>query len=282
MSIEIEGLSRCTEADDNILNLNSKEPLTVLVHGCKGSAAKFSALAEVFALHGQQVVCFVYNDRDSLKKSSSYLIHSLNRLFNHMPENRITLIGHSQGGLIARKALIKERADALHINDRASIRLVTISSPFAGIRAAKHCGSNMLRSLTLGLIVPICKLISGGKWFEITSASEYILKPGTFIDSVSSYLKIVTDERNSCRQYAPDGNCLKEDFVFSTEEQYHPLIDEDKMTDPHEVVAGHAEIVGDEQIKPQKLISIFQVKGIMPQTPPERKEELALLLNQLF
>ncbi|NNK84759.1 MAG: alpha/beta hydrolase [Desulfobacterales bacterium] len=282
MSIEIEGLCRCTGADDNVLNLNSEEPLTVLVHGCKGSAAKFRALAEVFAFHGQQTVCFSYNDRDSLMKSSSDLIQSLNRLFNHMPENRITLIGHSQGGMIARKALIKKRADELHINDRAAIRLVTVSSPFAGINAAKHCGSKMGRKLTLGLLVPICKLISGGKWFEITSASEFIQKPGTLIDPVSSYLKIDTDERNSCRKYSPDGSCLKEDFVFSTEEQYHSLIDEDKMTDSYEIVAGHAEIVGDEQIKPQKLISIFQVKGIMPQTPPERKEELALLLNQLF
>jgi hypothetical protein len=282
ISIEIEGLSSCTEVDDNILNLNSKEPLTILVHGCKGSAARFRALAEVFSLHGQQTVCFSYNDRDSLMKSSSELIQSLNRLFNHMLENRITLIGHSQGGMIARKALIKQRADGLHIIDRMNIRLVTISSPFAGIKAAEHCASKMGRKLTLGLLVPICKLISGDKWFEITSASEFIQQPGTLIDPVSNYLKIVTDERNSCRKYAPDGNCLKDDFVFSTEEQYHPLIDEEKMTDSYEVVAGHAEIVGDEQIKPQKLISIFQIKGIMPQTPPERKEDLALLLKQLF
>lgn len=282
ISVEIKGLSYCTETDDKILNLNSREALFVLVHGCKGSVAKFRALADVFAFHGQQAICFTYDDRDSLMKSSSDLIQSLNTLLKYMPKNHITLIGHSQGGLIARKALIKERADVLQGKDLGDIQLITISSPFAGIKAAKHCGSKMHRNLTLGLSIPICKLISGEKWFEITSASDFIQKPGSFIHSVSRHLKIITDERDSCRQYAANGGCLKEDFVFSLEEQCHPLIDADKMMISYEIIAGHAEIVGDEQIQPQKLINLFQAQGIMPQTPLERKEELALLLDQLF
>lgn len=281
ISIEIKGLTRCVKTDDHILKLNSKEPLTVLVHGCEGSAANFRALAEVFAFHGQQTVCFYYDDRDSLMKSSSDLIHALSILFDYMSEPDITLIGHSQGGLIARKALIEERSDALILNKHSALRLITISSPFAGIKAAESCGSKH-RNLTLGLAIPICKLISGDKWFEITSASDFIQEPGTLLKGVGSYLKIVTDERNSCRQYSLDGHCAEDDFVFSTDEQYHPLIDKDAIVEHLEIVAGHTEIVGDDEIKPRKLIRIFQRNGIMAQTPLEREKKLALLLDQLF
>ena len=66
LELNIPGLSSCTTSPDKTLELNTDAPVTVIVHGCYGSAARFRALAQVFSFHGQQAVCFNYNDRDSL------------------------------------------------------------------------------------------------------------------------------------------------------------------------------------------------------------------------
>jgi hypothetical protein len=280
-SANISGLSPCTNSTDTTLHLNSDEPVNVIVHGCFGSAALFRSLAQVFAFHGQQTLCFNYNDRDSLKQSSSELIKALDILLSKMNNRKLTVIGHSQGGLISRKALIKERADHLLVAD-ASLQLVTISAPYAGIAAADHCGSTTMRWLTLGLIIPICKIISGDKWYEITHPSPFIQQPGTMLEQVSNHLKIVTNETGSCRKYDKTGTCVEDDFVFSTKEQYFTKVDSQSIVDNVEVSAGHAEIVGDYQLPPKKLIKILQQKGIMRSTRPDQKEELSRLLLELY
>jgi hypothetical protein len=279
--INIPGLSPCTTNLDNTVRLNDQQPVTVIVHGCFGSAAQFRALAQVFAFHGQQTVCFNYNDRDSLMQSSTEFINAIKTLNKNMRNHDFTVIGHSQGGLIARKALIKQREDNL-IDETMSLRLVTISSPYAGISAADHCASTTMRVISFGLIIPICKIISGDKWFEITHASDFIREPGDLLDQVGNYLKIVTDERGTCREYDPNGLCLTDDFVFSTDEQYQQQVDTSSRVENVEVAAGHAEIVGNVRVQPLKLISVLQKKGIMRDTPPSERDKLATLLKQLY
>jgi len=84
-----------------------------------------------------------------------------------MDNKRVTVVGHSQGALIARKALVAERPDPIG-NDDLKLRLVTVSGPFAGIAAANQCGNPLARVLTLGLLGPLCKIVTGDKWSEIT------------------------------------------------------------------------------------------------------------------
>jgi len=276
----IEGLSPCTTSTDATLRLNSKEPTTVIVHGCKSSAARFRSLAQVFAFHGQQTFCFNYDDRDSLMESSARLIDALHSLSKAVRNQEITVIGHSQGGLVSRKALVGER-DEIFSADHTSVRLVTVSTPYAGISAANHCASTTVRFLTLGLAVPICKLISGDKWYEITQPSTFIQRPGKLLDQVSSHLKIVTDETNSCRRYEKD-ICVEDDYVFSLNEQYFEPIDKAENVNNIEIQAGHAEIVGDYNVKPEKLIKLLQGLGIMRPTLPEQEKRLLSLLTQLY
>jgi len=280
-SASIAGLSPCTNSADTTVHLNSDKPVIIIAHGCFGSAALFRSLAQVFAFHGQQTVCFNYNDRDSLTQSSAELITALTALSTRMNNKQVTVIGHSQGGLIARRALIKERDDRLQVKD-AQLSLVTVSSPYAGIAAADHCGSKTLRWLSLGLVVPICHIISGDKWYEITQPSPFTQQPGDMLDQVSSHLKIVTDERGTCRKYDANGTCVKDDFVFSVEEQYFEKVDKSKIVDNIEIAAGHVEIVGNYRVTPDKLIKILQDKGIMNNTPPERKMQLSFLLEQIY
>jgi pimeloyl-ACP methyl ester carboxylesterase len=279
-SLNIPGLGPCTDSPDRTLHLNANQPVTVLVHGCFASAGRFRSLAQVFAFHGQQSACFSYDDRDSLTHSATQLVNALDVLAGQMHHRQMTVIGHSQGGLIARNALTAERQRPLAAD--IDLRLVTISSPYAGIAAADHCGSSVARVVSLGLVVPICMLVSGDKWYEITAASSFIREPGHLIGQVDDFIKIVTDERDSCRRYDGEGRCLEDDYVFSTEEQYFPAVDNSPQVVPVAVRAGHAEIVGNGGDTPDKLITILQHQRVMRATTSAEAPALESLLNTLY
>jgi hypothetical protein len=280
ITLNIPGLGPCTDNPDRSLHLNSKQPITLLVHGCFGSSGRFRSLAQVLAFHGQQTACFTYNDRDSMMLSSGQLISVLDQLAQQIDNKHVTVIGHSQGALISRKSLVSNRPDPLRNGD-LQLRLVTVSGPFAGIASANQCGNPVMRALTLGLIGPMCKIITGDKWSEITYTSEFILQPGQLHKQVREYLKVVTDERGTCRK-SENGICIETDYVFSLEEQRSAVIDRDPIASIVEVRAGHVEIVGDEHVTPVKLIAILQQNGILNPTEPQRKADLNLLLTKLY
>lgn len=283
ISLTIPGLGPCTDSADRTLHLNSQQPVTVLVHGCFASTGRFRALAEVMAFHGQQTACFTYNDRDSLMVSSAQLATSLDTLAGQMANKQITVVGHSQGALITRKALVAERPDHMR-NKEVKLKLVTISGPFSGIVSAEQCGSPtpLMSVLTLGLVKPLCKLVSGDKWYEITSASDFIRQPGELLAQVQTHLKIVTDERGTCRRYNDAGICKENDFVFSLPEQFYAAVDDATIVKNVEVKAGHVEIVGDQRVAPLKLIAILQQNGILNQTEAKRSAAFSQLLARLY
>ena len=280
ITLKIPGLGPCTDNPDRALHLNSQEPVTVLVHGCYGSSGLFRGFAQVLAFHGHQTVCFTYNYRDSLMKSSSDLITALNQLAQSTNNKQITVIGHSQGGMITRKAMVTDRPDTLE-NSGIQARLVTISAPFAGIAAANACANQVTRKISLGLVGLLCKALAGDKWSEIVHNSVFVREPGSLNASVQNYLKIDTDERGSCRRFE-DNRCVESDYIFSLEEQIYPPIDDDPLADVVKVKAGHVEIVGDKRIAPVKLIALLQQSGIMNATEPHRVGALNLLLAKVY
>lgn len=279
VSMTIPGLGPCTDSPDRTLKLASGQPLTVLVHGCFSSAGRFRGLAQVLAFHGQQSACFTYNDRDSLTKSTDQLKVALAQLGQKVPAAKVAVIGHSQGALIARKAMVAERPGA-GASD-AQLRLVTVSGPFAGIAAAKSCGNPVLHALSLGLVGPICQLVTGSKWSEITYSSPFITAPGELGSHVQDYIKVVTDERGTCRRIN-NGSCAESDAIFSVAEQRNPVVDRDPRVKIIEVKAGHVEIVGDTRVAPAKLIAILQQNNIIRPTEPARAEQFGQLLGALY
>ena len=281
LHLNIPGLRPCTNSKDNTIHLSSRHPVTILAHGCLDSTARFRALANVFAFHGQQAVCFTYNDRDSLMKSSRELISAIDIVSQHVKAGGITVIGHSMGGLISRKALIADRQTIVKSPD-VNLRLVTISAPFAGISDARLCGSPTALILSLGTLIPICKFISGDKWHEITYASDFIRDPGKLLDKVERHVKIVTDEKGTCRKYNDQGFCTEDDYVFSNAEQYYLPVDREPVVTNIEVKSGHVEIVGDMNTAPLKLIQVLQKEGVMKMTEAGREEELKALLTKLY
>ncbi len=281
MTVSISNLSTCTDANENAIEIDSSSPLTVLVHGCDGSAGRFRSLAQLYAFHGQQAICFSYDDRDSLVDSAEKLATAISELADATNNQSISIIGHSMGGLVARKA-VEEDYNKQQLLGNKNLELVTVSAPLSGIQAANHCGMKPLHWLTAGLVPGICWLITGDNWNEITSSSNFIQHPEPLLPSVQRYLKIVTNEENTCRREGPDGSCIESDYVFNLSEQYHPKIDNYSNVTGVQVDAGHVEIVGNERVVPRKLLSILQEYGMLSYTPPERREALERLLAHLY
>lgn len=279
--VSVVGLRPCNDGAERALTIDPRQAVNILVHGCNGSTGKFQALAEVLAFHGQQSACFDYDDRDSLMTSSGQLANAVDALAQHLEAPQITVIGHSMGGLVARKALIETHPNPVR-NTHVDLRLVTVSAPFSGIAAAKMCAVPALRVATLGLNDLVCWLISGENWFEITAASDFIRDPGHLSLQVRSHLKVVTDERGTCRRRLDDGRCVEDDYIFSLDEQRYPPVTLAPRTTDVEVPAGHVEIVGESGVTPHKLINVLQREGIVRPTPPERQSAFQALLTQLY
>jgi hypothetical protein len=136
--------------------------------------------------------------------------------------------------------------------------------------------------LTLGVTVGVCHAITGDKWTEIYPGSDWVEQPGLLGDQVDSFVKIVTDERNTCRRRADDGRCLEDDFVFSVAEQRHAKIESDPRTIHDEVKAGHVEIVGKPGVTPAKLLAVLRDRGVLEPTPPGERGRIDRLLARLY
>jgi pimeloyl-ACP methyl ester carboxylesterase len=276
----VAGLSRCDGAAAAALRLDPDKPLVLIVHGCNASQGRFRSLAAVFEAHGQQTVCFNYDDRRRMDDVAGELAGAIRGLGPHMHGRELTVLGHSQGGLIARRALIDAKRDGS--DDRFDVRLVTVSSPFAGIDASSHCAMTALHVATLGVSAGLCAAIAGPKWREIPPRSEFMARPGSLAADVGEYVKVVTDERGTCRRPDGRGGCAEDDFVFTVPEQYNDRVDADARVRNVEVRAGHVEIVGDRDVPPRKLIEILQANRVLAATPPEKVAAIEALLVALF
>ena len=281
VTVSISNLSTCTDSDEKSIQVDSKSPITILVHGCNGSAGRFRSLAQLYAFHGQQAICYSYDDRESLISSAQKLATAVSELADVTNNQNISIIGHSMGGLIARKAVEEDYKKSNKLIDK-NLELITISAPLSGIEAANQCGIKSSHWLSLWAVPGICWLITGDSWYEITSSSNFILNPEPLLPSVQGYLKIVTNEKNTCRREGSDGSCIESDYVFNLSEQYHPKIDSYTNITGVQVDAGHVEIVGNKRVVPRKLLSILQEYGMLSYTSPDRREALEILFAELY
>jgi hypothetical protein len=147
---------------------------------------------------------------------------------------------------------------------------------------ARPCGEASLQWLSLGIVPAMCWAITGDNWYEITAPSEFIRKPAPLLPSVERYVKVVTDERDTCRRRTAAGTCAESDFIFTLPEQYHPVIDTYPQLTNIQVGAGHVEIVGYKDVAPRKLLAILQEQGVIAPTPPARRAALERLLAELY
>jgi pimeloyl-ACP methyl ester carboxylesterase len=281
ITVQLPQLGPCTDAPDHTFSLDSSRPVTVLVHGCNGSAGRFRSLAQLYAFHGQQAICFTYDDRASLLRSSAQLTAAVGALAGRMRKRDITVIGHSMGGLVARKAMEGEHRTDWE-RDGVSVNLVTVSAPLSGIAAANPCGYRSLHWASLGTVPLICWAVTGDNWYEITASSDFIRRPGPLVASVRRYVKVVTDERDACRRRDSAGACLESDYIFSLAEQYQPIIDGYPLLAKVQVAAGHVAIVGYKGVAPRQLVSILQQQGLLAATAAGREGAFERLMAELY
>jgi pimeloyl-ACP methyl ester carboxylesterase len=275
-------LASCT-APVTAKSIDPAVPTVVLVHGCNASQGRFRALSELFELHGQQTLCFRYDDRRRLGDVARELNGALTSLAARLERSELTVLGHSQGGLVARAAVALADEHPLHTRSGPlELSLVTISTPFNGIEAAADCGAKWLHVVTLGGTLAVCRAIAGAKWRDIHPHAQMVREPGRLFTQVSSHLEIRTDERNTCRVRGADGRCALPDYVFSVTEQRNQRVDDDRRVTPELVAAGHAEIVGKDGAPPHKLLAVLQRRGVLGATPAHKQVALQELLKRLF
>ncbi len=278
-SLATDCLDGCDDFMQQTLWLETGKEVFILVHGCKASSGSFLILKDVFKSRGQQAICFSYNYRDSIEECADQLVAAIDSVNSLIRPPRITVVAHSQGGLVARRALIDRRPDnRVLIGAAPKIRLVTISSPFNGIKASSHCGITALHVVSGGATVLICQAIAGSTWSEINPSSEFINNPGKLSDLVVEHLKINTDERDICRSVDSEGNCRESDFVFALDEQYAERVDGDGRVHNVELKAGHAQVVGRPGKPPFTLIETLEKNDVLQmQTRLTYAEDVALL-----
>ncbi len=261
--VPVRGLVACGESEDAPLLLDPARPLVLFVPGRGDPGTRYREIASRFELQGEQVVCFVYDQRQSLEESSARLIRALEELESRLPPSRIVVVGHGTGGLLARRALIRERKGALHTGAGYSYTLVTVAAPFAGIRSSADCGRRWLQVFTLGASALVCDIVAGETWKELPPGSPFVTHPGTLLPEVLESIQVITDEHGACRRRAVDGSCLVPDSVFSLGEQRNPAIESDPRLHVIQVAAGHAEIVGEVGVPPAKLIAVLEKEGLL-------------------
>jgi len=275
-------LGACNESG-KASTVDPRAPMVVLVHGCNYSQGRFAALSEVFALHDQQTLCFRYNDRRRIGDVALELNRALGKLAAQLERSELTVLGHSQGGLVARAAVALAHQQPLNTR-RGPLRLslVTVSAPFSGIRAASDCGALWLHITSLGTTLAVCRVVAGAKWRDIHARSQLVQSPGRLATQVDAHLEIRTDERDTCRTIGPDGLCSHSDYVFSLGEQHNERVDADPRVTTDLVAAGHVEIVGDKAMPPLKLLVALQRHGVLNPTPAPKQAALQALLTRLF
>jgi hypothetical protein len=266
IELNIANLGPCTDSPQRAFRINSNYPVTIFVHGHNSSPQDFFILAQLYQFYGMQTVCFSYPYRDSLLLTAEKLAFSLEQLLAVTENKEITVFGHSLGGLVARKALEKSRFNRLS-DKKIKIGLITVAAPFAGVSAADVCASELLNWLSFGIISGICWGVTGDNWYEITSASDFIKYPKPLLPCVYRYLKVVTNEKNSCRHKNKQGVCVESDYVFELSEQYNPAVDNYSLVKNIQIDAGHVEIIGSKQQLPFKLLAILRQEAMLSAVP---------------
>lgn len=270
-TLRLEGIVSCDAQQSEAVTVDPMRPMAVLVHGCHATREDFALLADVLSIHEQQTVCFRYDDRERVSTSAARLRTALEALSQQLVSRDVMVLGHSQGGLVARAAVASPADEPMKL-PKGRYRLVTISTPFGGVKAAGPCGSVPYHLASFGVTVAVCRGISGAKWNEIHPHARMVQRPNALDPAISEHLAILTDERESCRRYSPDGrHCLQDDFVFSLAEQHNPQMERDpRMVKTTPISAGHVEVVGARH-EPRKLLEALQEHGMMRATSPEQR-----------
>ena len=178
----------------------------VFVHGIRSSHETFEPLVELLRAKGLEVDhalwYFDYNYRLRIAENGRYLARELKNFMK--PEDEVTIVGHSMGGLVSRLALLQEGDKMKFVK-----RLVMLGTPNHG---TLHTGR-------LGNMAQLTREVTGKLWalmvsktgvLELTQINkvmdeflddrsqartdhvEYISIPATCFNETSGWLELLT------------------------------------------------------------------------------------------
>jgi len=250
----VPGVASCTEDGDDTLDPDL--PLVLLVHGNRSTRYRFAAFAGALAEHDRQVLCYRWDQKGRLSTAASDLAGALEALDGRTPA--LTVLGHSLGGLIARRSLVEAELD--HFVD-----LVTVATPFAGVASARTCSRGWARAFSFGAVAALCRRFTrGAMWRDFHPGASFILEPGTLGPRVQRHLHVITDERFTCRTRCASGRCAQDDFVFRTTEQETRYVGDPRLEEAP-LAAGHGRVVGDRESVPSGLLELLRDYQILPE-----------------
>lgn len=134
-------------------------PAVVAVHGTMSTAIPMAGELETL-LPQQRVLRFEHDTWHSIIENSDLLAQQIWRL----GAQRVALVAHSRGGLVARRA-----AEILAVRGRSDVCVVALGTPFAGTELVVQARGGLLgarvalgalRVLTGGMLDPISRLAS--------------------------------------------------------------------------------------------------------------------------
>lgn len=185
------GTARASVWDEHALTpdrlpLDPTRSVVVWVHGYDPVPVDFDPLAAELRRRGHQVVRFRYDWRQRMDRSADELVAALEALRAEYRLPRLRVIAHSQGGLVARRALTVGRARTLA--DDGPTDLVTIASQFPGYASAN--GTYLMPRVNWFGVQPAHR--------DLRSWSPFVRRPGRLGDDVRHF-KVETLERGKTR-----------------------------------------------------------------------------------
>lgn len=178
------------------------KPLLLFVHGINGSPRDFEGLVDRLETDEFRVAFFYYPSGLRLEDNAYILSQTMNELSIRSPGQRITLVGHSMGGLIA-KRYIQMQAKSRQAG--VLERFVSISTPWLG-----HGGA--------GAGVEYAPVVAPA-WDDLAPGSAFLERLAAFeLPAEIDYTLIFSHGGNSVLM--PDGN----DGVVSMDSQLDPAM----------------------------------------------------------
>ncbi|MCO5171540.1 MAG: hypothetical protein M9894_35000 [Planctomycetes bacterium] len=228
------GTARASVWDEHALTpdrlpLDPTRSVVVWVHGYDPVSGDFDPLARELRRRGHQVVRFRYDWRQRMDRSADELVAALKALRREHRLSRLRVIAHSQGGLIARRAMTVGRARTLAGD--GPIDLVTVASQFPGYRSAN-----------------MTYLMPRVNWFgvqpshrDLRSWSPFVRAPGRLADDVR-HVKVETLEEGKTRREAG----RRVDDCSAPRQAHRPVDRDPRLVDRVALDLGHVGVLRDD------------------------------------
>lgn len=212
------------------LPLDPRRPVVVWVHGYDPAQGEADPLLRDLERRGYQIVRFRYDWGQDMDGSADALVRAVRALRAEFGLKRLTVVAHSQGGLVSRKAMTVGREPTLAGD--VPIDLVTIASQFPGYGSANFT-----------YLLPKVNIFGvKASHRDLRSWSPFIRHPGALGANVR-HIKIETRERG--KQRLENGKRVDD---CSAPNQPQPEVDADpRLVHKATLDLGHVGVLRDDR-----------------------------------